>query len=69
MTLLNIHGISERTGDSPQRIRVLRVQGHELYSQAWKTGTAQSSPLKLESEIVDKWVAKQRAATTHSRTA
>lgn len=69
MALLNIHGISERTGHSPQRIRMLRVEGHELYSQAWKAGNAQCAPLRLESEIVDAWVAKQRAATTHSRTA
>lgn len=69
MTLLNIHGISERTGDSPKNILNLRVAGHELYSQAWKAGTARNAPLRLESEIVDEWVAKRRAATTHSRTA
>lgn len=68
MTLLNIHGMSARTGHSPQRIRVLRVEGHELYSQAWKAGSSRTAPLQLESEIVDEWVAKQRAATTHSRT-
>ncbi len=61
--LLNIHEISARTGHSPYRIRRLRVEGHELYSRAWKSGEAPNSPLRLEESIVDAWIRSRKAAT------
>lgn len=60
---LTIHEISARTGHSPDRIRHLRVHGHELYSQCWKNGTATTSPLLLDEDIVDAWVAEQKTRT------
>ncbi|MQY28916.1 hypothetical protein NRB56_45010 [Nocardia sp. RB56] len=53
---LNIYQISARTGDSPDRIRHLRTAGHELYSQAWKSGTARNAPLRLEESKVRAWL-------------
>lgn len=55
-TVLNIRQISARTGHSPDRIRHLRVEGHPLYSQAWKAGDARNSPLLLEASVVDAWL-------------
>ncbi|MFC9765780.1 hypothetical protein [Rhodococcus jostii] len=60
---LTIHQISARTGHSPDRIRHLRVHGHELYSQCWKNGAAHNSPLCLEEDVVDAWVRKQKKST------
>lgn len=60
--LLNIHEIGARTGHSPYRIRRLRVEGHELYSRAWKNGHAHNSPLRLEESIVEAWVQKRKDA-------
>ncbi|MFG1795781.1 hypothetical protein [Nocardia sp. NPDC049149] len=62
--VLRIREISARTGDSPDRIRHLRVVGHELYSRAWKSGLAKNSPLKLEASAVDAWVAQQKRSTS-----
>ncbi|MBJ8340011.1 hypothetical protein JGU71_14030 [Antrihabitans sp. YC3-6] len=61
--LLDIQGISARTGHTPNRIRQLRVKGHPLYSQAWKNGDAPNSPLLLEESTVDAWCAAQSAKT------
>ncbi len=61
--ILRIREISARTGDTPDRIRHLRVAGHELYSRAWKTGTAKNSPLKLEASAVDAWLAQRKQPT------
>ncbi|RJO67961.1 hypothetical protein D5S18_34230 [Nocardia panacis] len=61
--VLNIRQISDRTGDSPDRIRHLRVEGHELYSQAWKSGDAKNSPLRLEQSKVDAWLAARRTTS------
>lgn len=61
--VLRIREISARTGDTPDRIRHLRVTGHELYSRAWKSGLARNSPLKLEASAVDAWVAQQKRSS------
>lgn len=58
--VLNIHQISERTGHSPDRIRHLRVQGHPLYSRAWKGSDSLNSPLLLEASVVDEWVRSRK---------
>lgn len=57
---LTIRQVSARTGHSPQRIRALRVEGHELYSKAWKAGNANSSPLIFDEADVDSWVTRRR---------
>ena len=57
---LNIHEVSARTGHSPDRIRHLRVKGHELYSLAWKNGDTQGSRLLFDERAVDAWVESQR---------
>ncbi len=62
--VLRIREISARTGDTPDRIRHLRVTGHELYSRAWKSGLAKNSPLKLEASAVEAWVAQQKRSTS-----
>lgn len=62
---LTIGQVSARTGHSPQRIRTLRVEGHELYSKAWKAGNANSSPLIFDEADVDSWVASRRQAGRH----
>ncbi|RVW03032.1 hypothetical protein [Rhodococcus xishaensis] len=61
--VLNIHQVSARTGHSADRIRHLRVDGHELYSLMWKNGPSHNSPLLLEERLVEEWVASQRART------
>lgn len=61
--ILRIREISALTGDTPDRIRHLRVVGHELYSRAWKSGLAKNSPLKLEASTVDAWVAARKRST------
>ncbi len=58
--ILRIHQVSARTGHSPDRIRHLRVKGHELYDRAWKAGDAQNSPLLFDEADVDEWVAGKR---------
>ncbi len=65
--ILNINQISARTGDSPDRIRHLRVMGHELYSQAWKSSDAHNAPLRLEASKVDAWVDVRRQSALRSR--
>ncbi|MQY18948.1 hypothetical protein NRB20_20320 [Nocardia sp. RB20] len=60
--VLNIHQVSARTGDSIDRIRHLRVAGHELYSQAWKSGDSPNAPLRLEQSKVEAWVSARRQA-------
>lgn len=61
---LNIYEVSARTGHSPDRIRHLRVKGHELYSLAWKNGDAQGSRLLFDEHAVDAWVKSQRMKST-----
>lgn len=58
--VLNIRQIGERTGHSPDRIRHLRIQGHPLYSRAWKSSDAMNSPLLLEASVVDEWVRSRK---------
>ncbi len=59
--ILRIHQVSARTGHSPDRIRHLRVEGHELYDRAWKAGRARNSPLLFDEADVDEWVAAKKA--------
>ncbi|NMM89632.1 hypothetical protein B2J88_35745 [Rhodococcus sp. SRB_17] len=59
---LNIHEVSARTGHTPQRIRNLRVEGHDLYSLAWKNGDARNSHLIFDEQDVDAWVARRHKA-------
>ncbi|WP_405161451.1 hypothetical protein OG203_34675 [Nocardia sp. NBC_01499] len=61
--ILRIHQVSARTGHSPDRIRHLRVKGHELYDRAWKAGAAPNSPLLFDEADVDEWVATHKADT------
>lgn len=61
--LLTIHQVSARTGHSVDRIRHLRVSGHELYDQMWRNGNAKTSRLVIEEHLVDAWVKQQRART------
>lgn len=55
---IDIDEVSRRTGQSPDRIRHLRVKGHELYSRAWKSGRR----LLWDPTDVDAWVQAQQAA-------
>ncbi|WP_269782965.1 hypothetical protein [Nocardia terpenica] len=41
--------------------------GHELYSQAWKSGDAHNAPLRLEQSKVEAWVTARRQAQLRSR--
>ena len=59
--ILRIHQVSARTGHSPDRIRHLRVKGHELYDRAWKAGGAPNSPLLFDEADVEEWVAVKKA--------
>lgn len=65
--VLNIRQISERTGHSPDRIRHLRVQGHPLYSRAWKSSDAANSPLLLEASVVEEWVRARKSSQEQQR--
>jgi predicted DNA-binding transcriptional regulator AlpA len=63
--VLNIRQVSARTGHSPDRIRHLRVQGHELYDKAWKNGAAANAPLQWDETDVDHWVAVRKQESRH----
>ncbi len=65
--VLDIKEVSARTGHSPDRIRHLRVAGHELYDKAWKNGDAASSPLMWDEADVDAWVEEQKDKTARRR--
>lgn len=65
--VLDIYEVSARTGHSPDRIRHLRVSGHELYDKAWKNGDAPSSPLLWDESDVEEWVDRQKVKTVRDR--
>jgi len=58
---LRIGQVSARTGHSVDRIRHLRVTGHELYDLAWKAGDARNAPLMFDEADVDRWLAAKKS--------